>query len=191
MANVAITTKSDLRYCTQQPRFKNCDGSNFNLTVYDNSFVTGVNHQIIWGDGTPDYTSGTAPTGGFSHVYTTSDIFDLDYIISYLDNIVTVSDAYKAFLQNASVGIGGTTNYFQYPTLEKKIGNVTIGSSTFVFECYSYCASINLLLTKPKRILEFSQQLALMHFSERFQLVACKAICCWSFHRVCLIVYRQ
>ena len=64
--------------------FKNCDGSNFNLTVYDNSLVTGVNHQIIWGDGSPNYTSATAPTGGTSHLYTTSDIFDLDLSLIHI-----------------------------------------------------------------------------------------------------------
>jgi hypothetical protein len=66
---------------------------------------------------------------------------------SYLDNIVTVSDAYKAFLQNASVGIAGTTNYFQYPTLEKKIGNVTIANSTFgnddAYNLFSYVMGID------------------------------------------------
>jgi hypothetical protein len=66
---------------------------------------------------------------------------------AYLDNVVTVSDAYKAFLQNASVGISGTTNYFQYPTLEKKIGNVTIGNSTFgnddAYNLFSYVMGIN------------------------------------------------
>jgi hypothetical protein len=66
---------------------------------------------------------------------------------TYLDNVVTVSDAYKAFLQNASVGIGGTTNYFQYPTLEKKIGNVTIANSTFgnddAYNLFSYVMGID------------------------------------------------
>ena len=66
---------------------------------------------------------------------------------AYLDNVVTVSDAYKAFLQNASVGINGTTNYFQYPTLEKKIGNVTIGNSTYgnddAYNLFSYVMGIN------------------------------------------------
>jgi hypothetical protein len=67
---------------------------------------------------------------------------------AYLDNVVTVSDAYKAFLQNASVGISGTTNYFQYPTLEKKIGNVTIGNSTFgnddAYNLFSYVMGIDI-----------------------------------------------
>jgi hypothetical protein len=66
---------------------------------------------------------------------------------AYLDNVVTVSDAYKAFLQNASVGINGTTNYFQYPTLEKKIGNVTIANSTFgnddTYNLFSYVMGID------------------------------------------------
>jgi hypothetical protein len=66
---------------------------------------------------------------------------------TYLDNVVTVSDAYKAFLQNASVGITGTTNYFQYPTLEKKIGNVTIANSTFgnddAYNLFSYVMGID------------------------------------------------
>ena len=67
---------------------------------------------------------------------------------SYLNNIVTVSDAYKAFLQNASVGIAGTTSYFQYPTLEKKIGNVTIGSTTFsnddAYNIFAYVMGIDM-----------------------------------------------
>jgi hypothetical protein len=66
---------------------------------------------------------------------------------AYLDNVVTVSDAYKAFLQNASVGINGTTNYFQYPTLEKKIGNVTIANSTYgnddAYNLFSYVMGID------------------------------------------------
>jgi hypothetical protein len=66
---------------------------------------------------------------------------------AYLDNVVTVTDAYKAFLQNASVGIGGTTNYFQYPTLEKKIGNVTIANSVFgnddAYNLFSYVMGID------------------------------------------------
>jgi hypothetical protein len=66
---------------------------------------------------------------------------------AYLDNVVTVTDAYKAFLQNASVGINGTTNYFQYPTLEKKIGNVTIANSTFsnddAYNLFSYVMGID------------------------------------------------
>ena len=67
---------------------------------------------------------------------------------SYLNNVITVSDAYKAFLQNASVGIAGTTSYFQYPTLEKKIGNVTIGNTTFgendAYNLFAYVMGIDM-----------------------------------------------
>jgi hypothetical protein len=49
---------------------------------------------------------------------------------SYLDNIVTVSDAYKAFLGVSEVGLTGTNNYFTYPTLQKIIGSVSKTDTT-------------------------------------------------------------
>jgi hypothetical protein len=62
--------------------------------------------------------------------------------------VITVSDAYKAFLQNASVGIAGTTSYFQYPTLEKKIGNVTTANTTFsnddAYNLFAYVMGIDM-----------------------------------------------
>ena len=50
---------------------------------------------------------------------------------SWMNNIVTVSDAYKAFLGHAQTDISGTSNYFTRPTFEKKIGNVTKNDMTF------------------------------------------------------------
>ena len=50
---------------------------------------------------------------------------------SFMNNIVTVSDAYKAFLGISQTDINGTSNYFTYPTLEKKIGLVTKNKTTF------------------------------------------------------------
>jgi hypothetical protein len=50
---------------------------------------------------------------------------------TWMNDIVTVSDAYKAFLGVASVGIDGTSNYFKYPTLEKKTGTITKNAMTF------------------------------------------------------------
>ena len=50
---------------------------------------------------------------------------------TWMNNIVTVSDAYKAFLGISSVGIDGTTNFFTYPTLEKKTGTITKGANSF------------------------------------------------------------
>jgi len=48
---------------------------------------------------------------------------------AYLDNIVTVSDAYKAFLGVSEVGLTGNSTYFTYPTLQKIIGNVSNNQS--------------------------------------------------------------
>lgn len=50
---------------------------------------------------------------------------------AYLNNIVTVTDAYKAFLAVSNVGLTGGSTFFTYPVLENKIGNVTIGDTTF------------------------------------------------------------
>jgi hypothetical protein len=110
-------------------------------------------------NGTVNMTATPIATAPFSTTgiatFTTTKVGDKVGVVitpaigtAYLDNIVTVSDAYKAFLQNASVGIGGTTNYFQYPTLEKKIGNVTIANSTFgnddAYNLFSYVMGIDI-----------------------------------------------
>jgi hypothetical protein len=50
---------------------------------------------------------------------------------SYLNNVVTVTDAYRAFLAVTDVGLNGTSSTFLYPAIEKAIGNVTIGDGDF------------------------------------------------------------
>ncbi len=50
---------------------------------------------------------------------------------TWMNNIITVTDAYKAFLGHSQTDITGTANYFTYPVLEKKVGNVTINDNTF------------------------------------------------------------
>lgn len=50
---------------------------------------------------------------------------------SWMNDVVTVSDAYKAFLGVSEVGITGENSYFKYPLLEKSVGNITIGDTTF------------------------------------------------------------
>ncbi len=109
-------------------------------------------------NGTVNMTATPIATAAFSTTgiasFTTPKVGDKFGVVitpatgtAYLDNVVTVSDAYKAFLQNASVGISGTTNYFQYPTLEKKIGNVTIANSVFgnddAYNLFSYVMGID------------------------------------------------
>ena len=50
---------------------------------------------------------------------------------SWMNNIVTVSDAYKAFLGHSQTDISGTANYFTLPALEKKVGKVSLGNNPF------------------------------------------------------------
>ena len=49
----------------------------------------------------------------------------------FMNNVVTVSDAYKAFLGISQTDIGGVANYFTYPVLEKKIGLITKNKTSF------------------------------------------------------------
>lgn len=49
----------------------------------------------------------------------------------FLNDIITVSDAYKAFLAISEVGLDGTSTIFQYPALQKIVGNVTRGDANF------------------------------------------------------------
>ncbi len=48
-----------------------------------------------------------------------------------MNNILTVSDAYKAFLGHSQTNIGGTPSFFTYPNLETKIGNVSKNDNIF------------------------------------------------------------
>ncbi|MFM6994537.1 MAG: hypothetical protein ACKOWO_05395 [Sediminibacterium sp.] len=50
---------------------------------------------------------------------------------TWMNNIVTVSDAYKAFLGHSQTDISGTPNFFTLPVLEKKVGKVTNNANAF------------------------------------------------------------
>jgi hypothetical protein len=50
---------------------------------------------------------------------------------SWMNNVITVSDAYKAFLGISQTDISGTPTYFQRPVFEKKIGNITKNDMDF------------------------------------------------------------
>ena len=50
---------------------------------------------------------------------------------TWMNNIITVSDAYKAFLGHTQTDITGTSTYFTRPVLEKRVGLITLGNSTF------------------------------------------------------------
>ena len=49
----------------------------------------------------------------------------------FMNNIITVSDAYRAFLGHSQTDIGGTANFFTYPNLEKVVGNVSKDDAIF------------------------------------------------------------
>lgn len=50
---------------------------------------------------------------------------------TWMNNVITVSDAYKAFLGHSQTDIAGAATYFTRPALEKRIGNVTKNDTTF------------------------------------------------------------
>jgi len=50
---------------------------------------------------------------------------------AWMNNIITVTDAYKAFLGHSQTDIAGTQNYFTYPVLERKVGNITLNDNVF------------------------------------------------------------
>jgi hypothetical protein len=50
---------------------------------------------------------------------------------NWMNNIVTVSDAYKAFLGVSQTDITGAGTYFTRPELEKKVALITKGKTTF------------------------------------------------------------
>jgi hypothetical protein len=50
---------------------------------------------------------------------------------AWMNNVITVSDAYKAFLGHSQTDISGNTTFFTRPVLERKIGNVTKNDMTF------------------------------------------------------------
>ena len=50
---------------------------------------------------------------------------------TFMNNIITVSDAYKAFLGISQVDLTGTPTYFTRPTLQKNIAQITKDKTTF------------------------------------------------------------
>lgn len=66
---------------------------------------------------------------------------------SWMNNIVTVSDAYKAFLGHSQTDINGTANFFTYPNLEKKVGLITKNKMEFSesdsYYLFAYVMGIN------------------------------------------------
>ena len=64
----------------------------------------------------------------------------------FLDDVVTVSDAYKAFLAISDVGLNGDNSSFEYPTLQRLVGNVTsdnIFDQNDAYQLFAHVMGIN------------------------------------------------
>lgn len=91
--------------------FRNCDGTNFTMEVFNGSTTTNTNYQIIWGDGTPDFNSATF-SGSITHTYTTADIFDLQFIVTGANGCVDIMEQTVSNITNPAIGAanpGATT----------------------------------------------------------------------------------
>jgi large repetitive protein len=92
---------------------RNCDGSNFSMTVFDASSTTLIsNYTIQWGDGSPDFNSSTFPGGGIAHNYTTAEIFTLNYTVTGNNGCVQSISYNIANITNPAIGAanpGATT----------------------------------------------------------------------------------
>jgi len=67
----------------------------------------------------------------------------------FMNNIVTVTDAYKAFLAVSSVGLDGNSNYFTRPAREQRVGNISkdndnIFSETDAYYLFSFVMGIDM-----------------------------------------------
>jgi hypothetical protein len=104
--------------------------------------ITKHNVQIlnVNTDNTPNYNSivTSVPLDGAGQALLTTLQTGKNYFAqitfasqqSFMNDIVTVADAYKAFLQISDKGLNMDQNYFTTP-IEYKVGNVTIGDDTF------------------------------------------------------------
>lgn len=93
--------------------FKNCGGGNFDMQVFDGTATSAIsNYTIEWGDGSPNFSSPTFPGGGLNHLYTISDVFTLNYILTGTNGCVDTTSYNVANITNPSIGSanpGGTT----------------------------------------------------------------------------------
>jgi large repetitive protein len=136
--------------------FKNCDGSNFNMTVYDITANPGTNYTIVWGDGSPNYTSTSPPTGGVSHLYTVADIFDMTYIVTGANGCTDSITYLVSNITNPAIGAAnpGATTGCGPITLCFPLSNYTANHiSTFYTVNYGDGSPIDTLPHPPPAVL--------------------------------------
>lgn len=90
--------------------FKNCDGTNFNITVYDITEYNGINYKIIWGDGQSQDLGASAPVGGLTHTYNSIGIFDLYYIVTSPNGCLDTAKYVVSNITNPAIGAANPGN---------------------------------------------------------------------------------
>ena len=93
--------------------FKKCANSgtdNFSFNNLSSTIATNTNYQIIWGDGTPDFTATTMPTTQIlTHTYS-QGVTNLLFIVTGANGCIDTT-AYTVFLgSNPAVGFGNPGN---------------------------------------------------------------------------------
>lgn len=111
--NVAINQIPGASLIEPIGNFKNCDGSNYMMTVYNTTMTNpNANYQIIWGDGSADFMNSNFPGSGVSHVYSTADIFDLYFIVTGTNGCTDTLHQIVSNITNPAIGAanpGATT----------------------------------------------------------------------------------
>ena len=134
---ITVTRAPDPLLIDVNNSFKNCGGGNFDMQVFDGTATGAIsNYTIQWGDGSPDFSSGSFPGGGVNHMYSTSDVFTLNYILTGTNGCVDTSTYNIANITNPSIGSanpGGTTGCGPI-TLCFPLNNFSANHSTTYYE---------------------------------------------------------
>jgi len=136
--------------------FKNCDGSNYNMTIYDASATVGANYTIIWGDGSPNFTATTFPGAGANHLYSTSDIFDLYYIVTGANGCSDTVHQLVSNITNPAIGAAnpGATTGCGPMTLCFPLSNYSANhSSTYYVVDYGDSSPLDTLPHPPPAVI--------------------------------------
>lgn len=116
--------------------FRNCDGSPFTITLFDNSLpAANANYQIIWGDGTPDLNATTFNGAGETHTYAPGNIYTLTYIVTGTNGCTDTTEYLISNITNPAVGVAnpGSTNGCGPLNLCFPISNFTGNHSSTIY----------------------------------------------------------
>lgn len=102
---VTVIPAPQAKLIDKQSNFTNCDGQAFTLFVSDSTVPAGsTNYKIVWGDGSPNYQSATAPNNT-SHTYTSQGVFTLVYSVTGPNGCVGTQTIQVANITNPGIGV--------------------------------------------------------------------------------------